>query len=389
MRFLFILSIDMDKNGPSVHLLNDIMSEVRKRGHSITRMQKKYQEDTGAITKHKDEDVIYLCECKEPHSLNYFKRYIAEIKYVIKCMKTLRNEKFDAVFLQSCNNAGYQTWWINHFLKCPIIYNVQDIFPLDIAYEGVISKKNPVYIVLSMLQKYAYKSSARVITISEDMKNTLINIGVSKEKIDVVYNWAYSEEKNPEYNDEIVSTFFNNSKYNVVYAGNIGTAQGVENLIHACSYLENESDISVTVIGTGSREKKCKEIAKEKKLSNVHFYGLVPQYLAQYVYDNADVNIVTLASGIINTSFPSKTAACYKSKKPVVYCVEDSSITIKKLVDANDMIFQCAPGDPKLLANTILKVKNGNKKYTKYLTYDKVLFPQEAKAYVNILESEN
>lgn len=389
MNVLFLINIDMSQNGPSVHLLNDIMASFRKKGHSIIRIERKFGCNSWKTSrKENNNEIVFAIETLPPKSRNYAMRYIDDLRYVIQCRRIAKKIDFDAVFLQSCNCAGFHLYWLKQYKNSPVYYNVQDIFPLDMVYEGTMGKRNPMYWAFDIIQKYAYKKSKCVITISEDMKDTLVNLGVPTDKVKVIHNWAYTDEYNPDYDRQIINQFFSDSKYHVVYAGNIGVAQGVENLIEACPYLQQFKDISVMIIGGGSRLKKCKDKAKELQLTNVSFFDLVPQYLAQYVYNNADINIVTLAEGIIHTSLPSKTAACYKSMKPVVYCVEDEAKTIKKLVKSNTKIFQCNPGNPRKLAETILKVKEMSFSEQEVRPFEEVLVPQRAEAYVSIIEGE-
>lgn len=387
MNVLFIINIDMSQNGPSVHLLNDIIAAFNRRGHCITRVERKFGDNSWAVCRNVDSNgEVYLVETLPPKSRNYANRYLDDLKYVSRCKKIFRNRQFDAVFIQSCNCAGFHLNWLKRELKCPVYYNVQDIFPLDMVYEGTMSEKNPIYKVFDLLQKYAYKHSACVITISEDMKRTLVSLGVPEEKVKVIHNWAYYDDYKEEYNACVKKTYYDDNKYHVVYAGNIGVAQGVETLIHACKFLEQDSDIVINIIGRGSRLQNCKELAQSLSLNNIVFSDLAPQHLAQYIYNNADVNIVTLAKGIINTSLPSKTAACYRSKRPVVYCVEDSAITIRRLIDGNELIFQCPPGDAKQLAETILHIKNLKFDANKYIPFEDVLYPQSAEKYVSVIE---
>ena len=259
---------------------------------------------------------------------------------------------------------------------------------MDLISDGTISPKGIIYKVLSKIQGYAYKYSQRVITISEDMKNSLLSLGVDRNKLRIVYNWAYINNDNIAYDAEVKNTYFADEYFHVVYAGNIGTAQNVEMLIKASEYLLNEKNIKVLIIGRGARLNKCKTMAQEMELSNVSFYDLAPQHLAQYIYNNADVNIVTLAKGIYKTSMPSKTAACYKSGKPVIYCVEGEAQTIKKLVKANPMINQCEPGNPVMLAQKIMQVYNeqSDHKAVTHIRYEDVLKPQGARCYAEELE---
>lgn len=388
MKLLFVINIDMNKNGPSVHLLNDIINVAKNRGHTIIRIERKYNDDTWDIeTESGKNEKRYTVETTEPRKCNYAKRYMNDLKYVSKCKKIAKKEKVDAIFLQSNVVAGFHLAWMKKRKDCQVLFNVQDIFPLDMYVDGSWGKHHPLYLIFSAIQNYAYKHSKYVVTISEDMKKSLLSLGVEENKLKVVHNWAYETEWIESDNQFVKNELYSEDKYYVVYAGNIGTAQDVETLIYAAKYLEKYEDIEILIIGKGARLEKCKEIVKNKMIDNVVFKDFLPQHLSQYIYGNASVNVVTLAPGIMNTSLPSKTAACYKSNRPVIYCVEDKAITVQKLIRANTMISQSNPGNAKQLAETILKVKSTNYSEVEARPFDEVLVPQKAAAYVDILES--
>ena len=64
------------------------------------------------------------------------------------------------------------TFVVKHNMsKARLTYNVQDI-PENAAYIG--SVKGIVYKILSAEQRYAYRHADQIITISEDMKELLI-----------------------------------------------------------------------------------------------------------------------------------------------------------------------------------------------------------------------
>lgn len=388
MRILFLINIDMSMSGPSVHLLNDIIHSAKKHGHSVTRIEKKYGVNTWNIETISDNnETIYRIECQKPGELSNAKRYINDIVYARKCKLIASKDAYDLVFIQSCNTAIFQTQWIKK-LGCPIVYNVQDIFPLDIYYEGVINKKNPIYIVMDFLQKMAYKQSDRIITISEDMRESLVAIGASRGKIDVIYNWAYEDEYRQEDYDYIFAEYFNNSKTNVVYAGNIGVAQNVETVILAAQKLQDMADVHFIIFGAGSRKEQCQRLITKLNLKNLEMHDLVPQKYSQYVYKSADINIVTLIPGIMRTSLPSKTAACFNSGKRVIYCIEPESITLNRMMSASNRIFQCAPGNPDDLAARIVEICGKKKEDSNCgIMYTDIMQPQGPEEYITIFEN--
>ena len=91
------------------------------------------------------------------------------------------------------------------------------------------------------------------------------------------------------------------TKYNYIFAGNIGKMQSVETIIKAASFIQNE-DITIHIVGDGSNIENCKNLAKDLNVKNVIFYGKRPLEEMPKFYAFADAMIVTLSKNDIISS---------------------------------------------------------------------------------------
>ena len=312
MKVLVWMGGNFDRRTPSEHLLIAIVEALHNDGNEVHIIQK----DTDGPLPKLPQKLVELgvttdcIPCKLAAKNNFIARYIVELKYILKSIKYIRKYKdCEVVFNQSSNVAGIMAFVIKHIMpKARLTYNVQDIFPENALYIGSIRKI--VYNILSIQQKYAYHHSDQIITISEDMKNLLIEKGAPSEKVEVVYNWSYSDEvyyKEEQYNEKIAK-YLPIDKFNVVYAGNIGTMQNVDLLINTAKKMQKELDIQFHIFGDGVLKQRLKQIAQG--LSNVQFWPMQDAVLAPSIYSMADVNIIPLAKNIYRTALPSKTATC-------------------------------------------------------------------------------
>ena len=208
---------------------------------------------------------------------------------------------------------------------------------------GMLSEKSIINRMLMVLQRWSIKRADAVITISEDMKQTLIAAGAIADKVTVAYNW-----ENEIYGEEIERV--NDGKFHVVYAGNIGVMQNVEIVVEAARHLSGYSEIQFDIYGNGARRKKCEEMAEG--LNNIKFFDPVPANQAYSLYCNADVNVVPLAKGIIKTALPSKAAACLQCGKPVIFCINTDSEFARQLM--NDGVKVVEPDNAVKLADVVV-----------------------------------
>ena len=374
----------------SYHLLDRLIKEMINAGHNVTLVQ--IQKSDGKLPDDlRDEShlKVYNIVQKPAAKSNFVLRYIKGFQYYSKSGKVIKSlSDIDVIFLQSNNNA-YLPVKIANKLHIPVIYNVQDIFPIDAMVIGKLSKYNPAFIVARSLQDKAYKKATRIVTISEDLKKTIQNEG--RQDVDVIYNWSYQNEAYDipdEKNHFLISNnILRADGFRVVYAGNVGQMMDAEMLVQTAKKLESYKDIVFYVIGEGSGLKRLKARVKELGLNNVRFFGRQPMEYAQDNYCAADVNINPVPKGVMYTCMPSKTATCLLSEKPTVVSMDLDSDMAKRLSTV-DQWSVVAPGDSDSMANEILKIyKNGSRRSNNAVKFLADLGPVEnAKLYVKILE---
>ncbi len=338
------LSIGLDRRTPSEHLLTGIFSSLRKQGNIVHVLQKNTAGNLPPLNQEMiDLGIITtLVPCAQTRKNNLVFRYLSDLWYVARCVKHLRKLRdVDAVFLQSSNVAGFQVFLLRRLLpSVRITYNVQDIFPENAVYLGTLSRRGILYRLLAATQRYAYRNVNQLITISEDMKDTLIEIGVLPEKIEVIYNWSYQDEvyEKDKVDFSPVSHIFQKEFINVVYAGNIGRMQNVELILQSAKLLKNNTNIKFHIIGDGVYKEKLVQKARETDADNVHFWPMMDASLAPSIYCHADINIISLAKDIYRTALPSKTATCIACQRPIIFCLGIESKFAKRCSESTNSI---------------------------------------------------
>lgn len=391
MKILFVLNIGFDCDGPSVHLLKSVIEATLQKGHICHVILKKTtkKEKTGLedlIEKYNTLTTTFISDITE-EKRGFVKRYLVDCLYTFKCKKVYKNNKYDAVFLQSCN-VGWLFIRGLARLKCPVIFNVQDIFPQNLMYSGQLPFSKVMYPLFLYLQKVAYDNSTRLITISEDMKKTLVEQGVNQEKIDVVYNWSYSDNcirLSDMDAEQIYDIKANPKKINVVYAGNIGKMQNVELVANTARIYETDKTINYYIIGDGANKECIKKIVEG--LSNVVLLPMQDAIYAESIYAQADINVIPLVKGGIKTAFPSKTATILRTGKSVIFCIDEGSMFEELAKDIRN-IYIASNENPESLYQTICKIRDDKIKNTMPDDVDITSFfsIENAKRYVEIIE---
>lgn len=288
---------------------------------------------------------------------NFIARYLTELKYIYACKRYIVSD-FDAVFIQSTTVAGYAVRIIQNRIPNAIItFNVQDVFPYNAAYSGNLRKNSLAFRALAAVQRYAYRHSDHIITISEDMKDTLVADGTDPNKIEVIYNWSYQDMLYSEVDNSAVSHIIDNHFFSVVYAGNIGVMQNVDILVEAARLMKNDTDVWFYIIGDGVYKEKLKEKVDEYGITNISFWPMQPPELAPVIYSSADVNIIPLVKNIYRTALPSKTATCLACSKPIIFAIGNESKFGQRVTEEGDCLV-VASDQPEYLVEAIRKSKS-------------------------------
>ena len=358
MTVLFWMSTSFQTT--SRHLLISVLDRLCSEGHRVTVLMKK-TDDEENLPEELDGRGI---ECipvpvKASRKSNLAARYLRDVEYALKCRKYLKKQ-YDAVFVQSSNVAGFALKSLKKRQRTErITLNVQDIFPENAAYSGKLNTQSAVYKVFRKIQSYAYRNSGHVITISEDMKDTLIEAGCDPGKISVIYNWSYQDECFEGLDFTKTSHMFDAAYFNIVYAGNLGVMQNVGILIEAAKLMKDDRAFWFHIIGSGVYKEMLEKQAAEYGISNISFWPMQPSELAPLIYSAADVNVIPLIRDGYRTALPSKTATCFACGKPIVFAIgKDSKFGQRVRTETGCPVVEA--DSPEELVNAIREVRGGS-----------------------------
>lgn len=178
---------------------------------------------------------------------------------------------------------------------------VHDVFPENTIPCGI---KIPAVAYAFMKNAFdkAYSTADRLIVIGRDMANVLRNKTKNRVHIEIVENWADTEQITP--------IPFPSTPVRVQYAGNIGRVQGLEKVVNTLP-----KDVELHFYGTGAMESTLIGFHR----SNVFFHGPYRRSQQQCVIGECHVSIVTLADGMYGLGVPSKTYNILAAGRPIIY----------------------------------------------------------------------
>ena len=177
-------------------------------------------------------------------------------------------------------------WLISRIFGAKLILDVRDLWPASLVEVAGLHKCNPLVVVNRMVEKISYFCSDVLVSCLPGFTDFLP--GDYKAKSFYIPTCYYSES-----NDSTISTklsiFKEKGSFNIMYAGGMGPAHNIQDLLEAAKLLIHESDIKFTLIGNGANLTRYRKFVKHNGLVNVEFLGWVSRNELHAYYRNADI----------------------------------------------------------------------------------------------------
>jgi len=238
------------------------------------------------------------------------------------------------------------------------VYILQEIFPDNLVAAGRYTEWHPVVRFCRRMEQHIYRRNSAFITLSEEMKRTLVARGVEPEKIAVIPNWADTEAILPILRAEnVLFDEFNLPRdgFYAVYAGTLGFLQEPDVILDAAKLLKNEKDIRILVFGDGALREHVENRIEREQIENVLLFPLLSSTQTASVYSLADVVLVPLKKGMTRIAVPSETQLALAAGRPLIVCAEAGSEWARS-IEHESFGLCITPGDPQEMADAILRL---------------------------------
>jgi colanic acid biosynthesis glycosyl transferase WcaI len=200
--------------------------------------------------------------------------------------------------------------------------------------------------------KRVYRSAAAIRVISPGFRDNLIEKGVPAEKIHVISNWVDTDFYHPVPPDEERAAEFGFAeRFNILFAGMMGAAQGLENVLRAAAELRDLSAVQFVFLGDGTALESLRKMADDMQLGNVRFLGRHPQQTMSEFFALADAMLLNLSDDpLFEITIPHKIFAYMSAGKPLLAAAAGDPAGVITSAKAG---LTCPPGDPRALAQIV------------------------------------
>lgn len=374
---------------PETFRVNTLCEELVKRGNDVTVLTGYPQYPRGEIYEGygfkipyekewngaKIERIKVLPRGKTPIGLllNCYTFVSEGKKWVKKC-----NEKYDAIYVFEVSpvTVGLPAVAYKEKFGTPIFFNVQDLWPENV--EIVLGIHNRIVIgVINKIVDKIYTASDKILCSSKSFVKNIANRGVSEEKL-VFWPQFCSE---PEVDSAEKPTCYSDEFFNIVFAGNIGEAQGLDLLVDSAEKLK-DTKVRWYLVGDGRAKDRLAKKVKDMGLEdNVFFVGKMSEQEANRYIHFADCAYLSFKKNkLFDMTLPAKLQSYMACGTPIIAAAGGESANVVEEAECGFVCTQDVDALALLIRNEVLKTNkladmgnNARKYYEMHFSMNKVI----------------
>jgi len=240
---------------------------------------------------------------------------------------------------------------------CRMVGYLQDIYP-DVAVAlGKVSDSWAIRRLRRSLFQI-YQRCQRMVVLSEDMRQLLLEGGVPQDSIAIVPNWADTASIQPiDEGNQFTERFGLAGKFVAMYSGNLGLTQRLEQFVQAAELLKDESDIQFVFVGRGARRPDLEKQVAELGLSNVLFCDYQPLEELSHSLSAANLHLIPLTESLSRCLMPSKLYGILAAGRPYLTNAPETS-ELFKITTTENVGIAVKAGSPEAIAGAIRSARD-------------------------------
>lgn len=340
---------------PESFRVNDVAFELNTRGYEVTVLtaipdypQGKFYKGYGYFKRRSEliDGVKVVRAAVIPRgkgsAIRMMLNYLSVIAgFMLQGLRLGLTKKYDYIFVHDTSPAFI-------ILAAILIKKIQrialDLWILDMWPESLIAggiKNKWIHKVIQKMMDYCYKHCDTIHTSSRGFRQMLHKRGVADNKIIYLPNW--SDSAMSQSSDVEIPQM--PQGFTILFAGNLGEAQNLENVLKAADKTKDSKDIHWVFVGNGRKIAWMQDFVKSHHLEeNVHFMGKFPIEAMPSFFKKADIMLVSLKDELVfNMTLPAKVQAYMANAKPILGMLNGEGADIIKeaqcglCVDADDI----------------------------------------------------
>ena len=230
---------------------------------------------------------------------------------------------------------GLTGWVASRLRRCPLVFNIQDVFPDAAVETGAISNR-AIIAAASRLERLSYLAADAVTVLSDDLRdNVVAKLQAARgdragDTVHVIPNFVDTDaivpaDRSTPYRVELGL----GDGPVVLYAGNVGFSQSLDLMLAAARQLP---EVTFLINGNGAARAPLETAAID--IANLRFADYIEPSRLSELLATGDIHVVPLRRGLGRVSVPSKTYSIMAAGRPVVAAIDPDTAVPRILAES-------------------------------------------------------
>jgi len=356
---------------PENFRINDLALSLKKKGHNVSVLtgkpnypEGKFYKGYGYFKKTREDykGVKVIRVPVIPRGKGGDLRLIINYFSYVLSAGVLGNffckDKYDVIFVYEPSpiTVGIPAILMKKFKNTPIMFWVQDLWPETLPAVGVIRSKILLKIV-GLLVGFIYSNCDRILIQSKSFRSSIKKYTSKSENILYFPNSAEDLYKPLDCKSDCFENKLLPRGFKLMFAGNIGTAQGFETILSAADILKDHKDIHWVILGDGRMKTFIEQEVKKRGMEDTfHILGRYPIETMPQFFSCADALLVSLKNDpIFSLTIPAKLQSYLACGRPIIAALDGAGADV---INESKAGIVCPPDNPEKLSKAVLTMYN-------------------------------
>lgn len=350
---------------PEQFRINDICSEWVKRGYKVTVLtgipnypQGEFYDGYNLKENRKEEwngiQIVRIPLIARGHNaIGLIANYLSFVfsGYFWKCTTKIKADFVFTYEVSPMTQALIGVWYSKKY-QIPNYLYVTDLWPENVEIITGIHSKVIIAPIQAMVD-YIYRNCTRIFTSSNSFIKSIEKRNIDRANIEF---WPQYAEDFYKPVNVVENEIPQDDIFNIVFAGNIGYAQGLGILVEVAQILRKENlQVRFNIIGEGRYKNEFVDRIKEGLVSE--YFNLISRKSAEQIPNylaSADALLITLAkSEVFSITIPAKTQSCMACGKPILVSADGE---VQDIVLSAEAGLASGSEDAQALAENVKKM---------------------------------
>lgn len=259
---------------------------------------------------------------------------------------------------------------------------LRDIFPQNAVDMGFMKKEGIIFKYFRNKEVELYSIADSIGCMSQGNINYLLkhNKELNLDKLHILSNYQMLFDISKNKRLELKRKYQFEKKFTVVFGGNMGKPQQLENVLELAIHCQKYEDVLFLLLGEGVHMNRLEKEIEIRKISNIRIHKTIPKDEYQELLRICDIGLISLHKNFSIPNIPSKSLDYFNVGIPVLASIDRATDFNKILEESKaglwsyaDNLEEFKVNFEKLYLNRELAIQmglNGRTYFEKNLTPD-------------------